>query len=128
MSAHSLAGLGGDLMDFKTLTLDQIWSYVREKANEHPKLLENMNTIYKIDLTNIENGTYYLTFSDGKLVIKSEEPATVDCTLSIKKNHFISLLEGKLNSTTAFMTGRLKVKGNIGLALKLEQLFKEIRN
>lgn len=42
-----------------------------------------------------------------------------------ERKEFQKLLQGDLNSTTAFMTGRLKVKGNIGLALKLESILKK---
>ncbi|NLA04878.1 MAG: SCP2 sterol-binding domain-containing protein, partial [Firmicutes bacterium] len=35
---------------------------------------------------------------------------------------FGSLLDGKLNATSAFMAGKLKVKGDMGLAMKLQSL------
>lgn len=113
-------------MELQSLSIDEILDYFCTKANEKNELLENMNTNYKIQLTDIDKGAYYLTFSNNKVAVKTDEVQSVDCTLEIKKKHFISLLKGTLNSTTAFMTGRLKVKGNIGLALKLEQLFKKV--
>lgn len=115
-------------MDLQSLAIDEVWKYVCKKGNEHSGLIENMNSNYKFHLTDVENGTYYLMFSDKKVSVSQGEHVDVNCTLTMKRKHFISLLEGKLNATTAFMTGRLKVEGNIGHALKLEQLFKEISN
>ena len=38
---------------------------------------------------------------------------------------FKKLLDGNLNSAASYMTGKLKIKGNLGLALKLESLLKK---
>lgn len=45
-----------------------------------------------------------------------------DVTLSASPETFRSLFEGELNPTAAFMTGRLSVDGNMGLALKLSSV------
>ena len=38
------------------------------------------------------------------------------------------MFSGKLGATTAFMTGKLKISGNMGLAMKLEQLIGKVRS
>jgi putative sterol carrier protein len=45
-----------------------------------------------------------------------------DVTLTATPETFKSLFEGNLNPTAAFMTGRLSVEGNMGLALKLSSV------
>ncbi|PWR22190.1 SCP2 sterol-binding domain-containing protein [Zavarzinia compransoris] len=50
-------------------------------------------------------------------VTNEDRPA--DCTISVTLNDFRAMTDGKLNGTTAFMTGRLKVQGNMGVAMKL---------
>lgn len=47
----------------------------------------------------------------------AEEEA--DVTLSATPDTFLALFKGDLNPTAAFMTGRLSIDGNMGLALKL---------
>jgi putative sterol carrier protein len=42
-----------------------------------------------------------------------------DVTLTAEADTFRAILEGDLNPTTAFMTGKLSVDGNMGLAMKL---------
>lgn len=42
-----------------------------------------------------------------------------DVTLTASADTFQAILEGDLNATTAFMTGKLKVDGAMGLAMKL---------
>ena len=45
-----------------------------------------------------------------------------DVTITIKDGDFVQLVEGKLNAQTAFMSGKIKIKGNMGLAMKMGSL------
>lgn len=45
-----------------------------------------------------------------------------DVTLSATRDTFEGLIRGQVNPASAFMTGKLKVDGNMGLAMKLGQL------
>ena len=52
-------------------------------------------------------------------VVVSRSAATAEVTLTASAEDFQAMFEGDLSPTTAFMTGRLKVDGNMGLAMKL---------
>ena len=43
-------------------------------------------------------------------------------TLTIKESDFVSLMTGQANAQSLFMGGKIKLKGNMGLAMKLGQL------
>ncbi|MEQ2297758.1 sterol carrier protein 2 [Ameca splendens] len=45
-----------------------------------------------------------------------------DCTLSIGDEDLLKLMTGKLNPQTAFFKGKLKITGNMGMAMKLQNL------
>ena len=49
-----------------------------------------------------------------------------DATLTMTSANFVKMFNGKLSSTTAFMTGRLKIDGDMMLAMKLEKIIKNI--
>ena len=54
---------------------------------------------------------------DGSGVRAADEPA--DVTLSADAETFKSIISGDTNPTSAFMTGKLKVDGDMGMAMKL---------
>lgn len=45
-----------------------------------------------------------------------------DCTMRQSIEDFIAISEGTLNSTQAFMTGRLKIEGDLSLAMRLDSV------
>ena len=59
--------------------------------------------------------------SDSNVV--SNEAGEAECTITITIEDFESLLSGDLDPTTAFMMGKLKVDGDMGIAMKLSSVF-----
>lgn len=52
----------------------------------------------------------------------SNEDAEADCTISITMEDFQSMSAGELDPTSAFMMGKLKVDGDMSIAMKLQGL------
>ena len=53
----------------------------------------------------------------------SNEDAEADCTIAISLEDFESLVAGDLDATTAFMMGKLKVDGDMAIAMRLREVF-----
>ena len=51
-----------------------------------------------------------------------------DVTMTLSRDDFIMMFAGQMNPTSAFMTGRLKVKGDLSLAMKLDKVLKSRRS
>ncbi len=52
----------------------------------------------------------------------SNDDIEADCTIAISVSDFESLMAGDLDPTTAFMMGKLKVDGDMGIAMKLSSV------
>ena len=68
--------------------------------------------------------------SDGVIVLDGvSKPNSVsntnqdtDCTILISLENLQALLDGELNAVTGFMSGKLKVEGDMSIAMKLQSV------
>ena len=70
-----------------------------------------------------EEGVIFLTGSTA-----SNEDREADCTLEMSRSNYEALRTGRLNPTMALMTGKLKLRGDMALVMKLQGMFKPIRH
>ena len=69
-------------------------------------------------------------FIDGKSVPNSVTDGTgktADCTIGVSIDTFEKMVKGELDGTSAFMQGKLRVAGDMGLAMKLGPLLQNAR-
>jgi putative sterol carrier protein len=67
-------------------------------------------------------GNWLVDVDDG-MVSVSENGGDADCTISASSDTFMKIARGEQNPTAAYMSGKLKVKGDMGQAMKLQKLF-----
>ena len=67
-------------------------------------------------------GTWHVDVDDGKVSV-SENGGDADTTISASADTFMKIAKGEQNPTSAYMSGKLKVKGDLGQAMKLQKLF-----
>ncbi len=80
----------------------------------------------KIDASGFSGSAKFSIADHGSIVIDGsgvrESDEETDVTLSASAETFQGILEGDVNPTTAFMTGRLKLDGDMGTAMRLGSL------
>ncbi len=67
-------------------------------------------------------GTWKVDVKDGAVSV-TEGGGEADATIAATEETFQQVASGDLNATTAYMTGKLKVRGDMGAAMKLSKLF-----
>jgi putative sterol carrier protein len=67
-------------------------------------------------------GQWYVDVSDGAVNV-TEGNGDADVTISASEETFQKIVAGEQNPTSAYMTGKLKIKGDMGAAMKLQKLF-----
>jgi putative sterol carrier protein len=85
-----------------------------------PDKIEGMNNTYVFEIEGA--GTWTVAIADGAIDV-SEGAGDADCTFSASEESFEKIVAGEQNPTTAYMTGKLKIKGDMGAAMKLQKLF-----
>jgi putative sterol carrier protein len=79
-----------------------------------------LNADYVFDIEGA--GRWKVSVADGKVDVQ-EGADDAPTTIAASEETFLKLLRGEQNPTTAFMTGKIKVKGDMGAAMKLQKLF-----
>ena len=79
-----------------------------------------MNNSYLFDIEG--EGQWLVTVAEGKVSV-AEGSGDADATISTNAETFDKIVAGEQNPTTAYMTGKLKIKGDMGAAMKLQKLF-----
>ncbi len=74
-------------------------------------------------------GKWFLDLETGSGSAGQGEPPSGNSTtiMTMSPEDFTKMFSGGLNPTQAFMTGKLKIKGDLALAMKLEKLMKQMR-
>lgn len=90
-----------------------------------PEKLLGSEGVYQFNITGDDSGTYQIIIDEngGKAVEGTEQDS--DCTLTISDADYRDMIGGSLNPTEAFMSGKLTIEGDIGLALKLQAILDE---
>ena len=79
-----------------------------------------MHNSYLFDIDGA--GQWLVVVDDGSIEV-NEGSGDADCTIATSEENFMKIVSGEQNPTTAYMTGKLKIKGDMGAAMKLQKLF-----
>ncbi|WP_110599907.1 MULTISPECIES: SCP2 sterol-binding domain-containing protein [Salinicola] len=91
------------------------------RARFDAEAAEGVSAIYQFDLDDVDD--YHMTIEDGSLDIQPGRHPTPGVTITSDTATLMALVRKELNSMQALLTGKVKVKGDIGLASRLPKLF-----
>ena len=70
-----------------------------------------------------DQGVVYIDGNQNPPSVTNDDKAA-DCTLRMDFGDFSDMIAGKLDGMTAFMTGKLKIEGDMGVAMKLQSILR----
>jgi putative sterol carrier protein len=81
------------------------------------------NATVQYDITGEGGGTWHAVIRDGTCAVQEGPAASPSLTLQASAQDWIDVTTGKQNPQMLFMAGKLKLKGDMGLAMKLGSMF-----
>ena len=82
-----------------------------------------VNATIQYEITGDQGGTWHAVIKDGTCTVNSGAGASPNLTLTMSSQDWLDMIAGKLSGQMAFMSGKLKLKGDMGLAMKVGSLF-----
>jgi putative sterol carrier protein len=101
---------------------------IQELMNRMPKAFKpesatGVNAIVQYHLTGDEGGDWIIDIHDGTIDVQPGTTPSPKVTLSADAQDYKDVIIGKSNAMQAFMQGKLKLSGDLGLAMKLPNMF-----
>lgn len=94
-----------------------------------PETVSKTNAVFAFEVTGDEAGKWFIDLKTGKGSCgQGDPPVQPDATLTMDSKNFFNMFSGKLKPATAYMMGKLKIKGNLQQAMKLEKLMSSLKS
>ena len=86
---------------------------------------KGMNSVIQFNLSGDGDnaGQYHAIIKDGSLQVAEGVHPSPNMTMTMAGSDYVDMTTGKLNGQMAFMSGKLKIAGDMGLAMKMQSLF-----
>jgi putative sterol carrier protein len=106
------------------MTVHDLFMEIQKKLDSTPGQVPDLNAIYQFNLTGSEESVYHIAFSNGVGKVMAGPSDTPDLTITMSVDDFQKMINGKLNPFTAYMSGQIKLKGDMMLAMKIQAFMK----
>uniref|UniRef100_UPI00398EE567 hydroxysteroid dehydrogenase-like protein 2 isoform X2 n=1 Tax=Pristiophorus japonicus TaxID=55135 RepID=UPI00398EE567 len=85
--------------------------------------------VYQFELSGDHPGTWYIDLKNGNgSTGHGSFPGKADVLMNMSSEDFVKMFAGKMKPTLAFISGKLKIKGDMSLAIKLEKLMSQLKS
>jgi len=92
-----------------------------------PEKAAGVNAIVQLNLSGDGGGDWHMTIANGQVVVDEGQAASPDVSLEMDAADYVDITKGDGNPMTMFMAGKIKVQGNISIAMKFQDLFDKSR-
>lgn len=92
-------------------------------ANFNPAKAKGVNAVIQLNASGEGGGAYYLTVAEGKASLAEGTAERPTATIDVVAQDWVDIVGGKLDATRAFMSGKLRIKGDLGLMMRFQSMF-----
>lgn len=96
-----------------------------EKIAQNAAMAKQIGAVYKFVLDGEGGGTWIMDLRDDPKVVEGDGDA--QCTISMSAEDYVAMMEGRAQGQQLFFMGKLRVEGDMGLAMKLQSLTEMLR-
>ena len=87
----------------------------------NPNESKGVDVTVQINITGPNGGEWTVTIKDQKIEVKEGTHSSPTLMINMAETDYMDVVNGRMSGEKAFLNGRLRVKGNLALALKLRE-------
>ncbi len=107
--------------EHKDSTPQEVFDSMR--GSFQPAKAKGVHARYQWDLSGPQGGEWWIDVNDGKYTMGKGKIDNPNVTFVAKDRDWVAVSNGQIGGTWAYLTGRLKIRGDQGLARKLGEMF-----
>ncbi|MCX8119001.1 MAG: SCP2 sterol-binding domain-containing protein [Desulfobacterota bacterium] len=97
---------------------------MQRRIDANPGMLGSLRATIQFQITGPDPGDFFVTIGEGTGKVTEGKAPSPDVTLTMASDDFQDMVEGRLDGMVAFMGGKLKISGDMMLALQLQNLLR----
>jgi putative sterol carrier protein len=102
-------------------TCKEVFEQMPSRLNKDAS--KGLKAVYQFDLSGDGGGKWAVVINNDQCHVQEGTDPSPNITITAAAKDYLDIVAGKLNPQMAFMTGKLRIGGDMGLALKLQSLF-----
>ncbi|MGH7907137.1 MAG: SCP2 sterol-binding domain-containing protein [Candidatus Binataceae bacterium] len=99
----------------------QVFEMMPSRFNKEAS--KDLNATYQFDLSGEGGGKWYVVIADEQCQVHEGADPSPNITISMTAQDYLDMIAGNANGQVLFMTGKLRIAGDMGLALRMQTLF-----
>ncbi len=104
------------------MSVNKVFEDISAKLTADPSKVANIKAIYQFNVTGDGGGEWNVDLTGAAPAVNAGAASSANCTVTVASEDFINIVNGTLNAQMAFMTGKVKISGDMGLAMKLGKI------
>ncbi len=96
--------------------------HIPARFEAKPDVVQKINAVYQFNISGPGGGAWSVDCTQPGGKIQAGTAPSPKCTVAATDQDFLAIVTGKLNAQMAFMSGKIRIQGDMGLALKLQQI------
>lgn len=104
------------------LTVAKVFENMQNQISTDPSKVANINAVYQFNVTGDDGGEWNVDLTAEAPTVGAGANDAANCTVTLAGEDLIAIVSGSLNPQMAFMTGKIKISGDMGLAMKLGKI------
>ncbi len=102
-------------------SVEEVFSRMPEAFN--PERAQGVDAVFQFRITGNDGGSWYVIVRDGECRVEEGTHHEPRVTLTMSAEDWLAMINRELTGMKAFMTGKLKVSGDLMLAQRFYELF-----